>query len=101
MRAARDHSTGKKTQPGPPCPRHLRSVDGQPGSTLGSGADHVPKASTAAASPHPVSATGVPVVQVRFGGIIHDFMMLNALRSSHAATAAIKLAQDTLREALK
>lgn len=44
---------------------------------------------------------GVPVVQVRFGGIIHDFMMLNALRSSHAATAAIKLAQDTLREALK
>jgi acetyl esterase/lipase len=38
---------------------------------------------------------GVPVTQVRFGGIIHDFMMLNALRSTHAATAAIKLAQDT------
>lgn len=44
---------------------------------------------------------GVPVVQVRFGGIIHDFMMLNALRSTHAATAAIKLAQDTLRTALQ
>lgn len=44
---------------------------------------------------------GVPVVQVRFGGIIHDFMMLNALRSSQAATAAIKLAQDTLRTALQ
>jgi len=44
---------------------------------------------------------GVPVVQVRFGGIIHDFMMLNALRPTHAATAAIKLAQDTLRTALQ
>lgn len=45
-------------------------------------------------------AAGVPVTQVRFGGIIHDFVMLNALRSTHAATAAIKLAQDTLRAAL-
>ncbi|MCX8558278.1 alpha/beta hydrolase [Mycolicibacterium mucogenicum] len=44
---------------------------------------------------------GVPVLQVRFGGIIHDFMMLNTLRSTHAATAAIKLAQDTLRTALQ
>lgn len=43
---------------------------------------------------------GVPVTQVRFGGIIHDFMMLHALRPTHAATAAIKLAQDTLRAAL-
>ncbi|MDA3623920.1 alpha/beta hydrolase [Saccharopolyspora sp. WRP15-2] len=43
---------------------------------------------------------GVAVTQVRFGGIIHDFMMLNALRSTHAANAAIKLAQDTLRAAL-
>ncbi|MCX8562234.1 alpha/beta hydrolase [Mycolicibacterium mucogenicum] len=44
---------------------------------------------------------GVPVVQVRFGGIIHDFMMLNTLRSTHAATAAIELAQNTLRTALQ
>lgn len=44
---------------------------------------------------------GVPVVQVRFGGIIHDFMMLNALRPTQAATAAIKLTQDTLRAALQ
>ncbi|MEU1208529.1 alpha/beta hydrolase [Nocardia sp. NPDC005825] len=42
----------------------------------------------------------VPVTQVRFGGIIHDFMMLNALRSTYAANTAIKLAQDTLRAAL-
>jgi len=43
---------------------------------------------------------GVAVTQVRFGGTIHDFMMLNALRSSRASDAAIKLAQATLREAL-
>ena len=43
---------------------------------------------------------GVAVTQVRFGGIIHDFMMLNALRPTHAANAAIRLAQDTLRSAL-
>lgn len=42
----------------------------------------------------------VPVVEVRFGGIIHDFVMLDALRGTHAAGAAIKLAQDTLRNAL-
>lgn len=45
-------------------------------------------------------AAGVPVTQVRFGGIIHDFVMLNALRSTRAANAAIHLAQDTLRAAL-
>ncbi|GGN95721.1 alpha/beta hydrolase [Nocardia rhizosphaerihabitans] len=45
-------------------------------------------------------AAGVPVTQVRFGGIIHDFVMINAMRSTHAANAAIKLAQDTLRSAL-
>ena len=43
---------------------------------------------------------GVPVTQVRFGGIIHDFVMLHALAHTHAAETAIKLAQDTLREAL-
>lgn len=46
-------------------------------------------------------AAGVPVTQVRFGGIIHDFVMLNALRSTRAANAAIHLAQDTLRAALR
>ncbi|NMN99010.1 alpha/beta hydrolase [Antrihabitans stalactiti] len=45
-------------------------------------------------------AAGVPVTQVRFGGVIHDFMMLNALRSTHGASAAIKLAQETLHAAL-
>ncbi|MGO4428726.1 esterase, partial [Streptomyces sp. MCAF7] len=40
------------------------------------------------------------VTAVRFQGIIHDFVMLNALRETHAAEAAIKLAADTLGAAL-
>jgi acetyl esterase/lipase len=43
---------------------------------------------------------GVPVTAVRFQGIIHDFVMLNALRETHAAEAAIMLATGTLRTAL-
>ncbi|MDG9711188.1 alpha/beta hydrolase [Streptomyces sp. DH10] len=43
---------------------------------------------------------GVPVTAVRFQGIIHDFVMLNALRGTHAAEAAIALAVSTLRAAL-
>ncbi|TDT94151.1 acetyl esterase/lipase [Streptomyces sp. 846.5] len=43
---------------------------------------------------------GVPVTAVRFQGIIHDFVMLNALRETHAAATAITLAVGTLRAAL-
>ncbi|MER5700266.1 esterase, partial [Streptomyces mirabilis] len=43
---------------------------------------------------------GVPVTAVRFQGIIHDFVMLNALRGTHAAQSAITLAVQTLRTAL-
>jgi acetyl esterase len=45
-------------------------------------------------------AAGVPVTAVRYQGIIHDFVMLNALRGTHAATAAIAQASLTLRTAL-
>ncbi|MFD4606400.1 alpha/beta hydrolase [Streptomyces sp. NPDC058464] len=45
-------------------------------------------------------AAGVPVTAVRFQGIIHDFVMLNALRETHAAQAAITLAVRTLHTAL-
>ncbi|SEB92646.1 Acetyl esterase/lipase [Streptomyces misionensis] len=45
-------------------------------------------------------AAGVPVTAVRFQGIIHDFVMLNALRGTHAARTAIGLACRTLHEAL-
>nr|BFE77574.1 hypothetical protein GCM10020093_001750 [Planobispora longispora] len=37
---------------------------------------------------------------VRYLGIIHDFVMLNALRETYAADSAIELAAGTLRRAL-
>ncbi|MFF7856193.1 alpha/beta hydrolase fold domain-containing protein [Streptomyces sp. NPDC007904] len=43
---------------------------------------------------------GVPVTAVRYQGVIHDFVMLNALRETHAADAAITQAVTTLRTAL-
>ncbi len=43
---------------------------------------------------------GVPVTAVRYQGIIHDFVMLNALRGTQAADAAITQAIATLRTAL-
>ena len=43
---------------------------------------------------------GVPVTAVRYQGIIHDFVMLNALRETHAAEAAITQAIDFLSDAL-
>lgn len=43
---------------------------------------------------------GVPVVAVRYQGIIHDFVMLNALRGTHAAEAAIAQATTVLKTAL-
>ncbi|MFF8594202.1 alpha/beta hydrolase [Streptomyces sp. NPDC015220] len=43
---------------------------------------------------------GVPVTAVRYQGVIHDFVMLNALRGTHAAQAAITQAADVLRAAL-
>ena len=43
---------------------------------------------------------GVPVTATRYQGIIHDFVMLNALRETHAAEAAITQAVTVLRAAL-
>jgi acetyl esterase len=43
---------------------------------------------------------GVPVTAVRYQGIIHDFVMLNALRETHAANAAIKQSIAFLSESL-
>jgi acetyl esterase len=45
-------------------------------------------------------AAGVPATAVRYQGIIHDFVMLNALRGTCAAEAAIKQAISFLTEAL-
>ncbi|GLY51192.1 alpha/beta hydrolase [Lentzea sp. NBRC 102530] len=46
-------------------------------------------------------AAGVPVTAVRYAGAIHDFVMLNALRGTHAAEAAISQATAFLRTALR
>ncbi|MFE2267796.1 alpha/beta hydrolase [Streptomyces lavendulae] len=43
---------------------------------------------------------GVPVTALRALGTIHDFVMLDALRDTRAARLAVRLATDTLREAL-
>ncbi|WP_438304098.1 alpha/beta hydrolase [Streptomyces sp. HUAS TT11] len=43
---------------------------------------------------------GVPVTAVRYQGIIHDFVMLNALRGTQAAEAAVTQAVTVLRRAL-
>ncbi|MFC0110860.1 alpha/beta hydrolase [Kibdelosporangium aridum] len=43
---------------------------------------------------------GVPVTAVRYQGIVHDFVMVNALRETHAAEAAINQAIAVLRKAL-
>lgn len=44
---------------------------------------------------------GVEVTSVRYGGVIHDFVMLNALHDTHAARAAVAQASATLRSALQ
>ncbi|GAB2471567.1 alpha/beta hydrolase [Promicromonospora xylanilytica] len=46
-------------------------------------------------------AAGVPVTATRYQGIIHDFVMLNALRGTRAAEAAIAQATSTLRSAFE
>ena len=43
---------------------------------------------------------GVDVTATRYEGVIHDFVMLNALRGTHAADAAITQAVQFLRKAL-
>lgn len=46
-----------------------------------------------------LTAAGVPTTSLRVNGIIHDFMMLNPVRETAAATAAIEFAINTLRKA--
>ncbi|MEV0544113.1 alpha/beta hydrolase [Nocardia salmonicida] len=42
---------------------------------------------------------GVAVTQVRYGAIIHDFVMVNSMHDTHAAKAAVAQAIATLRAA--
>ncbi|MEY9934092.1 acetyl esterase [Catenulispora sp. GP43] len=45
-------------------------------------------------------AAGVPTTAVRYDGVIHDFMVLDAMRGTQAAMAATRQAADFLREVL-
>jgi acetyl esterase len=45
-------------------------------------------------------SAGVPVTTVRYDGIIHDFMLLDALAGTHASRAAVGQATAQLRSAL-
>jgi acetyl esterase len=47
-----------------------------------------------------LTAAGVRTTSVRFNGILHDFMMLNPVRGTAAATAAVEQAIHVLRTAL-
>jgi acetyl esterase len=47
-----------------------------------------------------LTEAGVRTTSVRYNGIIHDFMMLNPIRETAAATAAIEQAITILRKAL-
>ncbi|MCO6008530.1 alpha/beta hydrolase [Actinoallomurus purpureus] len=47
-----------------------------------------------------LTQAGVPTTSVRYNGIIHDFMMLNPVRTTNAATAAIEQAIRTFRNVL-
>jgi acetyl esterase len=49
---------------------------------------------------HALMRAGVPVTAVRVLGMIHDFMMLDALAATPGARSATALAGDRLREAL-
>jgi acetyl esterase len=52
------------------------------------------------ASARKLREAGVDVTATRYEGIIHDFVMLNALRETNAAGAAIAQAVAYLRSAL-
>jgi acetyl esterase/lipase len=43
---------------------------------------------------------GVPVTTVRYDGVVHDFMLLNAMSEAKATRAAIAQATEFLRQAL-
>ncbi|MFG3310238.1 alpha/beta hydrolase fold domain-containing protein [Streptomyces wuyuanensis] len=47
-----------------------------------------------------LTQAGVPTTSIRVNGILHDFMMLNPLRHTQAATAAVGTAIHTLRTVL-
>jgi acetyl esterase len=50
---------------------------------------------------HKLANAGVPVAATRYNGMIHDFVLLNAIRNVPAVEAALQQASDGISEALK
>jgi acetyl esterase len=48
-----------------------------------------------------LSEAGVPVVSTRYNGMIHDFVLLNGVRDVSGVQAALRQANDAIRDALK
>ena len=44
---------------------------------------------------------GVPVAATRYNGMIHDFVLLNAIHDVPGVQAALEQASDAIRDALK
>ena len=50
---------------------------------------------------HKLMDAGVPVAATRYNGMIHDFVLLNAIRNVGGVQAALQQASDGIRDALK
>lgn len=50
---------------------------------------------------HKLMDAGVPVAATRYDGMIHDFVVLNAIRDVAGVKAALRQASDAIRDALK
>lgn len=50
---------------------------------------------------HKLMNAGVPVAATRYDGMIHDFVLLNAIRNTPPVQAALQQASDGIRKALK
>ena len=93
-------------RPGGPRADHRVAAARQPGGPgrAAAGAGHRRRGRSAAGRGRGLRgqapAAGVPVTAVRYGGIIHDFVMVNALRDTHAARAATAQGGEFLRAAL-
>ncbi len=48
-----------------------------------------------------LKAAGVDVAAVRYNGMIHDFVLLNGIRSAPAVGAAIQQASEGIRQHLE
>ena len=91
-----------RARPRSPPPRCARPPSSSPGCRRRWSSPPRPTSCATRARPTPQAPRGrrPDVTAVRYQGIIHDFVMLNALRETHAAEAAIRQAIEFLRPSL-